>query len=330
MPEAVRLEIEPRFKVWRTTPDEIARDSHAAANGQVRFVGEPFLVGDASLTEPRDPDGPPEETFNCRCLKDEYTLSDLPAELFSQVEGRLTPSQRRLLRGGVRVADAGDEIPDGLSDEEIGAEIIEVLVELRNRRISLATNIPQNVFGEAYDEEKKLELLQQINNELQSMEGRGLSGLTENIEIVAHVPTDNDPNNLGKTIGRKIALRVEIDDLALQGAIQSSAFGNERAKTKERLIAYNFRHELGHALTQNKDNISNLFSNPLRFIKAIPGIEQRAQNQPTKELRKAEIFTEAFAWFTSPDYPHDNPDDPKRLPESFENVLRDFIEKRMQ
>lgn len=112
MPEAERLEQEPRFKVWRTVTDDKTRDSHVLANGQVRFVGEPFKVGDAALSEPRDPDGPPEETYNCRCLKEEYTLSDLPKELLPQIEGRLTERQRLLL-SGIRVADINDQLADG-------------------------------------------------------------------------------------------------------------------------------------------------------------------------------------------------------------------------
>jgi len=70
-----------------------------AANNQVRFTYEPFNVGDALLKEPRDPDGPPEETFNCRCHMDEYPLSQLPTDLLPQVEGRLTDAQRRFLVG---------------------------------------------------------------------------------------------------------------------------------------------------------------------------------------------------------------------------------------
>ena len=62
-------------------------------------------MGDALLSEPRDPDGPPEEVFNCRCSKEEFLLSQLPAELLPQVEGRLTDAQLRFL--GVRVVQVG-------------------------------------------------------------------------------------------------------------------------------------------------------------------------------------------------------------------------------
>lgn len=40
---------------------------HNGANGQVREVGEDFLVGGESLAFPRDPKGSPENTINCHC-----------------------------------------------------------------------------------------------------------------------------------------------------------------------------------------------------------------------------------------------------------------------
>jgi SPP1 gp7 family putative phage head morphogenesis protein len=52
---------------WVSAEDERTRDSHVAANGQIVGMDEPFAVGDALLMYPGDPDGPPEETINCRC-----------------------------------------------------------------------------------------------------------------------------------------------------------------------------------------------------------------------------------------------------------------------
>ncbi len=77
-------------------------------------------MGDALLSEPRDPDGPPEEVFNCRCSKEEFLLSQLPADLLPQVEGRLTDAQLRFL--GVRVAGIGNFLP-----RDPGVEAIRVL-----------------------------------------------------------------------------------------------------------------------------------------------------------------------------------------------------------
>ena len=58
---------------WLATMDNRVRDTHAAANGQVRRINEPFDVGDVQMMCPgakTQPDGssvPPEEVCNCRC-----------------------------------------------------------------------------------------------------------------------------------------------------------------------------------------------------------------------------------------------------------------------
>lgn len=56
-----------RMKEWLATMDERVRDSHAAANGQVVPMDEPFEVGGAALMYPGDPNGPLGETVQCRC-----------------------------------------------------------------------------------------------------------------------------------------------------------------------------------------------------------------------------------------------------------------------
>nr|WP_226895704.1 phage portal protein [Luteolibacter marinus] len=54
---------------WLAAGDGRERDSHRAAHGQIREAGEPFDVGDAKLQFPGDPEGPPEEVINCRCVR---------------------------------------------------------------------------------------------------------------------------------------------------------------------------------------------------------------------------------------------------------------------
>lgn len=55
-------------KVWTATEDERTRESHSAADGQRVDLDEMFKVGDAELMYPSDPNGPPEEIINCRCV----------------------------------------------------------------------------------------------------------------------------------------------------------------------------------------------------------------------------------------------------------------------
>lgn len=53
--------------VWRAHADERTRDTHKAADGQLRGSDGKFQVGAVRLAFPGDPTGPPEETINCRC-----------------------------------------------------------------------------------------------------------------------------------------------------------------------------------------------------------------------------------------------------------------------
>jgi len=76
-----RPELDAVFvKIWRTVGDEKVRESHRAADGQIRLEDEPFDVGDAKLAAPRDPEGPPEETINCRCQMERVPLAALEGE----------------------------------------------------------------------------------------------------------------------------------------------------------------------------------------------------------------------------------------------------------
>jgi SPP1 gp7 family putative phage head morphogenesis protein len=53
---------------WLTSGNANVRESHAAAEGQVRGIDEPFDVGGAQLMYPGDENGPPEEVINCHCV----------------------------------------------------------------------------------------------------------------------------------------------------------------------------------------------------------------------------------------------------------------------
>lgn len=55
------------FKQWITSGDDRVRDEHAAADGQIVPVDQPFIVGGEDLMMPNDPGGSPENTINCRC-----------------------------------------------------------------------------------------------------------------------------------------------------------------------------------------------------------------------------------------------------------------------
>ena len=58
------IEIE---RTWFSRRDDKVRHSHHRADGQVRGLDEPFIVGSSLLMRPGDPTAPVHETANCRC-----------------------------------------------------------------------------------------------------------------------------------------------------------------------------------------------------------------------------------------------------------------------
>lgn len=57
-----------QVKVWTSVLDERTRSDHQEADGQRRKLNELFEVGGSLLRFPGDPNGPPGETINCRCV----------------------------------------------------------------------------------------------------------------------------------------------------------------------------------------------------------------------------------------------------------------------
>lgn len=53
---------------WLSSGLPNVRQTHLIADGQVRAIDEPFVVGSARLMYPGDESGPPEEVINCHCV----------------------------------------------------------------------------------------------------------------------------------------------------------------------------------------------------------------------------------------------------------------------
>lgn len=69
--EAIDMGINVK-KVWIATNDDRTRDSHAEMDGVTIPVDEPFVLQNmdgstSKLMYPADPDGDPEQVYNCRC-----------------------------------------------------------------------------------------------------------------------------------------------------------------------------------------------------------------------------------------------------------------------
>lgn len=55
------------FKQWQSKHDSAVRPEHRLADGQIRLVSQPYMVGGESLMAPGDPSGSPWNVINCRC-----------------------------------------------------------------------------------------------------------------------------------------------------------------------------------------------------------------------------------------------------------------------
>ena len=62
--EAMGIELE---KTWVATLDSRTRHSHVQLDGQTIPVDKKFSNADGELLFPADPDGSPENVYNCRC-----------------------------------------------------------------------------------------------------------------------------------------------------------------------------------------------------------------------------------------------------------------------
>lgn len=83
---------------WIATRDGRTRESHAAVDGQIVAVGQPFTVGGSQAGYPGDPSLPADETVNCRCF---------PAETLVQAVG-VSVGARRWFDGElVEITTAG-------------------------------------------------------------------------------------------------------------------------------------------------------------------------------------------------------------------------------
>ena len=56
-------------KRWLATEDARTRPDHVEADGQTVPFGQPFIVGGYAMMHPHDPDAPPKEVVNCRCVE---------------------------------------------------------------------------------------------------------------------------------------------------------------------------------------------------------------------------------------------------------------------
>ena len=77
----------PMERRWLATGDERTRDSHEAMNGELVGMKEKFSNG---LFYPRDPNGAPEETIQCRCVAVHVVITAKTSKAYDELVERVT------------------------------------------------------------------------------------------------------------------------------------------------------------------------------------------------------------------------------------------------
>lgn len=95
---------ERRYKQWWSMEDARVRTPHRRAHGQVRAVGEDFMVGGFAMRYPGDPLAPPDLVCNCRCS----LLSMSTRQAHSQMS--LHAGENESEGRGVHAASAKEEV----------------------------------------------------------------------------------------------------------------------------------------------------------------------------------------------------------------------------
>lgn len=95
--QASARDIEGLTKSWMATADGRTRPTHLRAHMRYKNnpipIDEPFQVGSARLMYPCDPNGPPEETINCRCRS--VTHHPALGRVGSSLDGRVAAELAR-------------------------------------------------------------------------------------------------------------------------------------------------------------------------------------------------------------------------------------------
>lgn len=196
------------IQTWETARDERVRFSHRTLQGQQRRFGEPFQsYSGAELRFPGDPEAPPEEVINCRCVLTRQ-LTEQPLPVGEATPGRLalqTPNYEGLAAesGGGRIAEGGRGF--GLSP---GA----------------ALDTRYRVGGLADDAATVLDTLSsaEISQLVQAYERQLATKLSQDVSAYMSALAKDIPKG-AKAIGKTIAMKDGVISLNAREALRSSS-----------------------------------------------------------------------------------------------------------
>lgn len=126
-------------KQWRRSGKLRSRLEHDAADGQVRDVEEPFVVGGVRLMYPRDPTAPAEHTINCGCTllpaKTDWTVANAGKRPFELPEIAADPRRRDANQAiaDERARAGGPVNVPGIINSEVVQSAARALADLKPR-----------------------------------------------------------------------------------------------------------------------------------------------------------------------------------------------------
>ena len=130
------------LRQWVSANDDRVRDSHIGLNGQIRAQGETWQTFNGELRYPCDPNGPAEETIQCRCGVGTQILDAVQVQTLLTPEARIEQQHLQALQrerqiervAAERARRAGDvRLPDQAAINERAAEIARLEAGLSNR-----------------------------------------------------------------------------------------------------------------------------------------------------------------------------------------------------
>ena len=110
MPEPVVIP-EIYDKIWVARCDDKTRPTHRAADGQRAPFSGSFTVGGVQLRYPGDPNGPPDEVYNCRChmkIEENLAARTKPEEFEMPKNGAVTAAITEAVTATLEAEDLAD------------------------------------------------------------------------------------------------------------------------------------------------------------------------------------------------------------------------------
>lgn len=338
------------IRQWIAAQDERTRETHRAADGQQRTQTEPFNVGGAILMFPGDPNGPPEEVINCRCVVLYVPIDDAgvgeppttptPAPNVPTRPGRLPARPRPPPEPVQPIGQVSWEPVETVTagKRQIKQKFGTQYFESRKTKLDF-----KKFWGEATTEAETVTLMNGYGRELTRLANKGIE-LGQSVKLMDRTLVGTNANGMARVLDKRqkflaVGQPERLQKSGINGAKYRNAYDRpwttwayDQTETK---FAHTLRHEMGHSWTtlavQNDMGRALLeLGKPMRklinpetqvaYTPAKAGAEwARANLGEYAASAVDETIAESFAMFTGPNYIKGT------LPASIEKIMEQII-----